>query len=77
MPKITELPTASPLTGNELIPVVQGAETVKVTANALKGAQGIPGIAGEKGDKGDKGDQGEPGPGYSLARIKFIGSNKT
>src|SRR6478609_4023247 len=40
MPRISELDDASPLTGSELVPVSQGAETVKITVDDLRSGSG-------------------------------------
>lgn len=48
--KISELDAcATPLTGDELVAVVQDGATVRVPSSALKGPQGIQGIPGPAG----------------------------
>lgn len=67
--KISALPgAATPLTGDELVPVVQDGVTKNVPASALAGPKGETGptgpqgIQGETGPTGPQGIQGETGP---------------
>lgn len=71
---ISKLPQGSAdLLGSEIVPVVQGGQTVKLPLSLLKGPkgddgdkgdtgdQGLQGLKGDKGDKGDAGAKGEKG----------------
>jgi hypothetical protein len=63
--KISQLVNATlPLTGTEIVPIVQGSANVKVTvANlAAAGAVGPTGAAGAVGPTGDSGAAGAVGP---------------
>ena len=74
MNKISEMPSASTLTGTELIEVLQDGTNKSVAVNLLgqgtqglqggdgaPGIQGIPGVAGASGIQGVAGVQGLPG----------------
>ena len=49
--KISDLPSADPLTGDELVPIVQGGVTKRALYSGGKGEPGEPGEPGEDGSK--------------------------
>ncbi|MEQ5216159.1 hypothetical protein ABN214_15690 [Proteus terrae] len=72
--KISALPQGVAITGEELIPIVQGGNTVIVPASELKGEKGDPGNPGTPGLPGDPGKDGKPGKDGENAPIgKIIG----
>lgn len=60
--KISQLPEATEVSGDNLIPVVVGGVTSRAKAELLKGQQGEKGDQGPAGPQGPKGDKGDPGP---------------
>lgn len=59
--KISEMPRAVNLSGDELVPVVKSGANMHILASDLKGDKGDQGLQGPKGDKGEKGDTGSTG----------------
>ena len=62
MSKISGMPAALTLAGDELIEVVQQGVNKKAAASLLKGSQGPQGVAGPKGEQGIQGLPGIQGP---------------
>jgi hypothetical protein len=61
MPKLSQLPAADTITGDEVVPVVQGGVTKRASAVLLKGLKGDAGAQGPKGDTGEQGPDGNDG----------------
>lgn len=64
--KISELPLAEALSGDEFIPIVQDGVTKKTSTTSVlagpPGPQGIQGVDGPPGTQGPPGPQGDQGP---------------
>lgn len=62
MPRIDELPSATTVTSNDLVPVFQNGKTKKVSATVLSGPPGPTGATGPQGPSGPTGATGNTGP---------------
>ena len=60
--RISQLPRATSIDDDTLIPAVVNGQTVAVPGSMIESEYGGEGPQGPKGDTGPQGPQGEPGP---------------